>query len=103
MRGHAFESKDLGATWTPLDTGTTLSLMGGTALPDGGAALVGANGVVLVRSSAGAPVALHTFQNQAQETPVLAGVLAQSASQLVVSGEKGVERFAVPASAPAAQ
>lgn len=103
MRGNAFESNDLGSSWTALDTGTQLSLMGGTALPEGGAALVGANGVVLVRPTADAPVALHTFQNKSQETPVLAGVLAQSASELVVSGEKGVERFNVPAPAAVAQ
>jgi photosystem II stability/assembly factor-like uncharacterized protein len=101
MRGNAFESNDLGANWTTVDTGTQLSLMGGTALPDGGAALVGANGVVVVRANASAPLTLHTFETKAQETPVLAGVLAQSASQLVVSGEKGVGSFSVPA--PAAQ
>lgn len=99
MRGNAFESDDLGDTWTTLDTGTTLSLMGGTALPQGGAALVGANGVVVMRTSAEAPLQLHTYQNKAQETPVLAGVLAQSASQLVVSGEKGVGTYSVPAAA----
>ena len=100
MRGNAFESSDLGEHWDTLDTGTQLSLMGGTALPEGGAALVGANGVVVVRANASAPLTLHTFQTKAQETPVLAGVLAQSASQLVVSGEKGVGSFSVPA-APA--
>jgi hypothetical protein len=69
--------------------------MGGVALPDGGAALVGANGVVLHRANASAPVALYTYQTPAQETPVLSGVLAQSGTLLVVSGEKGVGQFQV--------
>jgi photosystem II stability/assembly factor-like uncharacterized protein len=99
MRGNAFESNDLGATWDTIDTGTELSLMSGAALPDGGAVLVGANGIVLIRD-AGGNVAKHTFQNSAQETPVLASVLAQSASELVVGGEKGVGQFQVQAQAP---
>ena len=100
MRGNAFESTDLGTTWNPIDTGTELSLMNGAALPDGGAVLVGANGLVLIRD-AGGTIASHTFQNSAQETPVLASVLAQSASELVVGGEKGVGQFQVQASSPA--
>lgn len=101
MRGNAFESTDLGSSWTRVDTGTQLSLMGGAALPEGGAVLVGANGVVVVRPRAGAAPILHTYETKAQETPVLAGVLALSASQFVVSGEKGVGSFSV--AAPAAQ
>ncbi len=97
MRGNAFESNDLGNTWNAIDTGTELSLMGGDVLPDGGAALVGANGVVLVRANATAPIVLHTFQTAAQETPVLSGVLAQSSTALTVSGEKGVGQFRAPA------
>lgn len=97
MRGNAFESSDLGSTWKAIDTGTELSLMGGDVLPDGGAALVGANGVVLVRANATAPIVLHTYQTAAQETPVLSGVLAQSSTALTVSGEKGVGQFQAPA------
>jgi photosystem II stability/assembly factor-like uncharacterized protein len=93
MRGNAFESSDLGATWTRVDTGVGLSLMGGAALPEGGAVLVGANGVVLIRPAAGAAVTRHTYQTRALETPVLSGVLVQSASALVVGGEKGVGTF----------
>jgi photosystem II stability/assembly factor-like uncharacterized protein len=93
MRGNAFQSDDLGDTWTTLDTGTELSLMGGAPLPEGGVALVGANGVVLIRSAAEGPITRHTFQTAAQETPVLATVLAQSGSELVVGGEKGVGQF----------
>ena len=53
LRGHAYESSDLGEHWNPVPTGTELSLMGGAATADGGAAIVGANGVVLVRGKGG--------------------------------------------------
>ena len=52
LRGHAYESSDLGEHWKPVQTGTELSLLGGAATADGGAAIVGANGVVLVRAKA---------------------------------------------------
>ena len=97
MRGNAFESTDLGTTWQPVQTGTELSLMGGAPLEGGGAVLVGANGVVLHRVAPGQPFRLLTYQTKLQETPVLSSVLAQSASALVVGGEKGVGQFQVPA------
>ncbi|HTI94960.1 MAG TPA: YCF48-related protein, partial [Rudaea sp.] len=56
LRGHVFESTDLGEHWTQVPTGTELSLMGGTALPDDGVAIVGANGIVLLRAKGGQPL-----------------------------------------------
>jgi len=97
MRGNAFESTDLGSSWQPVETGTELSLMGGAALEGGGAVLVGANGAVLHRTAPGQPFRLLTYQTRAQETPVLAGVLPQGTTALVVGGEKGVGQFQVPA------
>ncbi len=97
MRGNAFESHDLGDTWTTLDTGTQLSLMAGAPLENGGAVLVGANGVVLQRPAADQPFRLMTFQTASQETPVLASVLPQTASAMVVGGERGVGQFQVRA------
>jgi photosystem II stability/assembly factor-like uncharacterized protein len=97
MRGNAFESHDLGDTWTTLDTGTQLSLMAGAPLENGGAVLVGANGVVLQRPASDQPFRLMTFQTASQETPVLASVLPQTASAMVVGGERGVGQFQVRA------
>ncbi len=94
MRGNVFESRDLGETWTQIDTDTELSLMGGAAVGAGGFALVGVNGVVLTRANAGAQVANRLYANHAQETPVLAGVLARPDGSLLLAGEKGVDRFA---------
>ena len=91
LRGHAYESTDLGAHWTQVPTGTELSLMGGAVLPDGGAVIVGANGIVLSRSKAGE--ALHSFVVQS------AGIIATAlpidkGPTLLLAGEKGVSNFA---------
>lgn len=93
MRGNAFESRDLGDTWDAIDTGTELSLMGGAAYGDGGFALVGANGAVVVRADAASAPAMQIYANASQETPVLAGVIVRPNRSLVVSGEKGVDAF----------
>jgi photosystem II stability/assembly factor-like uncharacterized protein len=93
LRGHALESNDLGSTWHTVDTGVDLSLMGGTALAQGGAILVGANGVVLRRMTATAPFQRSTYENADKETPVLASVLALADDTFVVCGEKGVDAF----------
>lgn len=93
MRGNAFESHDLGDTWEAIDTGTELSLMSGAAYGDGGFALVGANGAVVVRSDANAAPQVQVYANASQETPVLAGVIVRPNRSLVVSGEKGVDNF----------
>ncbi len=93
MRGNAFESWDLGDSWDAIDTGPELSLMGGVAYGDAGFALVGANGVVVVRADAVSAPDTQVYANASQETPVLAGVIVRPNRSLVVSGEKGVDAF----------
>lgn len=90
LRGHAFESDDLGDHWTEIKTNTELSLLGGTALPGGGAALVGANGLVLVRRAGGEAFKSGTV------TPsgVLAAALSAEGGQaFTVAGENGIGRY----------
>jgi photosystem II stability/assembly factor-like uncharacterized protein len=90
LRGHAFESADLGDRWTQVPTDTELSLMGGTALPDDGAAIVGANGIVLLRAKGGEPLASRVDQP--------AGTIAEAlplgdSGDLLLAGENGVSTF----------
>ena len=89
LRGNVFESADLGSTWTAVDSGTEQSLQGGTVLADGGAALVGSNGVVLVRRSGEEPFVEHSIDGGG----ALADAVATGGSGLVVVGERGVSRF----------
>ena len=93
MRGNAFETTDLGDTWNELDTGTDLSLMGGTPTSNGGMVLVGVNGILVHRASADAPLRHEVFSSAQSGTPVLADVLARGGSDLVVAGERGVSAF----------
>ena len=89
LRGHAFETMDLGEHWTPLPTGTELSLMGGAALASGGAVVVGANGIVLVRDRPGQP--LRTFVDQ--PAGIIAAALPLEGGALLLAGENGVSTF----------
>jgi photosystem II stability/assembly factor-like uncharacterized protein len=92
LRGHAFESTDLGDHWTLVDTRTELSLLGGSATPDGGAVIVGANGIVLVRANRNDH--LRSFVDQS------AGVIATAlpldgGHALLLAGENGLGVFEV--------
>jgi photosystem II stability/assembly factor-like uncharacterized protein len=90
LRGHVYESTDLGAHWTPVETGTELSLMGGAALADGGAVIVGANGVVLSRAKAGE--ALH--RNVDASAGIIASALPlDGGPTLLLAGENGISRL----------
>lgn len=90
LRGHVYESSDLGDHWKQLDTGTELSLMGGAALAGGGSAIVGANGVVLVRAHAGD--ALKSYVDAS--AGILASVLPLGDNgDLLLAGENGVSVF----------
>lgn len=90
LRGHAFETDDLGDTWRELPTATELSLLGGAKLGNGGAALVGANGLVLLRRSAN-----ETFKaGTVQPAGALAAILpVEGGAAFIVAGENGIARY----------
>lgn len=92
LRGHVFETMDLGDTWTPVETGTELSLQGGAALGDGGAVLVGSNGLLAWRNAGDA-----SFQTtKLADAGSLASVLPVGGSgQLVCAGENGIINHAI--------
>jgi photosystem II stability/assembly factor-like uncharacterized protein len=90
LRGHAYESSDLGEHWNQVQTGTELSLMGGVATADGGAAIVGANGVVLVRGKGGE--ALRTLVDQSAGIISTVLPLGQGAT-LLLAGENGASVY----------
>jgi photosystem II stability/assembly factor-like uncharacterized protein len=90
LRGHVYESTDLGEHWTQVPTGTELSLMGGVALPDGGTSIVGANGIVLMRARAGEPLKSYVDESAG----IIAAVLPlANGGGLLIAGENGVSLF----------
>lgn len=93
LRGNVLESHDLGESWTAVDTGVGTSLMGGQALPGGGAILVGANGVVLHRPDGDSPFTETRFEMASGETPNLTGVMPAGDAGFIVVGDKGAGQF----------
>lgn len=93
LRGNVYESRDLGDSWTRVETGITTSLMGGHALDNGGAILVGANGVVLMRPDADSPFTATTFETATGETPLLSNVLPAGDAGFLVIGDKGADLY----------
>jgi photosystem II stability/assembly factor-like uncharacterized protein len=93
LRGNVYESRDLGDSWNRVDTGITTSLMGGHALPGGGAVLVGANGAILMRPDADTPFSATTFQTARGDTPLLSGVVPLGDAGFLVIGDKGADLY----------
>jgi photosystem II stability/assembly factor-like uncharacterized protein len=93
LRGNVYESRDLGDSWTRIETGITTSLMGGYALENGGAVLVGANGAILTRPDAASPFTATAFETASGETPLLSGVLPVDGAGYLVIGDKGADLY----------
>jgi photosystem II stability/assembly factor-like uncharacterized protein len=93
LRGNIYESDDLGDNWHKVDSGVNSSLIGGQALANGGAILVGSNGVVLIRKDAASPFVLSSYHNAAGETPVLANAFDAGNGQFLLIGDKGVDLY----------
>ena len=90
LRGHAFETDNLGDSWKELATDTELSLLGGTKLANGGVALVGANGLVLLRRSATEPLRAGAID----PAGALAAILGiEGGGAFLVAGENGIARY----------
>ncbi|MCX7032954.1 MAG: YCF48-related protein [Arenimonas sp.] len=93
LRGNVYESRNLGDSWTRVETGITTSLMGGYALENGGAVLVGANGAILSRPDADSPFTATAFETASGETPLLSGVLPVDGAGFLVIGDKGADLY----------
>jgi photosystem II stability/assembly factor-like uncharacterized protein len=89
LRGHVYETADLGTHWAEVETNTELTLLGGAALPDGGAVIVGANGIILAR------LAGHDEMHGFIDTPagILAAVVRVGERTVLVAGENGLSTF----------
>jgi photosystem II stability/assembly factor-like uncharacterized protein len=84
MRGHLFRSENAGADWTEVPTDTLAMLTSAVRLPNGGVAITGLAGVLLVSTDGG-----HTFkvEQQADRKGMSSAVLV--GDQLLTVGEGG--------------
>ncbi len=100
LRGNIYESTDRGDSWNKLQSGSNATLMGGVDLLNGGAVLVGANGVVLRRNDAASAFTASVVQTKAGEEPVFAAAASSSDGQLVLVGDKGADLFTANTETP---
>ena len=84
------ESRDQGASWRRLETGSSASIYDATFLADGRAVVVGAGGTVLIETATG------KFEHIAHHLRgSLTAVLARDPHTLVLFGEDGVHTLAL--------
>jgi photosystem II stability/assembly factor-like uncharacterized protein len=91
MRGHVFRTEDGGDSWTEIDTGVQSSLFGGRILADGRLVLVGQSGVVLVSADQG-----RSFRRFDGPDRRGRAAVAEIGGEILLVGEEGVERMALP-------
>jgi photosystem II stability/assembly factor-like uncharacterized protein len=92
LRGHVFRSEDGGRNWTQVETGTT-ALLNAAIRPSPDLVLaVGLAGVMLVSQDGGRS---FTFTQQ-DDRKGLSSLLWLGNGEVIVAGESGVRRLAVP-------
>jgi len=91
LRGNLFSSSDKGDSWSELDSGTTITLTTGMALPDRSVVLAGQAGLILLR-----PAGEQSFRAaQNPDRRVISGIEQQTDGHLLLVGLGGV-RLAQP-------
>ena len=93
LRGNLFRSEDGGSTWAQVATGTTALLNAGAQIDADTVVVVGMAGVVLVSRDGGRSFTLH----QQDDRKALSAVVPSGDGALIVAGEGGVRRLALPA------
>ncbi|WP_321816101.1 MULTISPECIES: YCF48-related protein [unclassified Paraburkholderia] len=101
MRGNVLRSNDDGQTWAHIDSGVGVSYFGATELPGGRLVLVGQGGAIVTSDDGGEHYAVRKAGGVQSLAAVLGEAPGQGAGQvhLLVAGEAGVTRWALPASA----
>ena len=85
MRGHLYRSENAGQDWTEIPTGVLATLTSAVRLPDGGIAITGLAGVLLVSSDGG-----HTFHVEQQPDRKGMSAALPVDGKLLTVGEGGV-------------
>ena len=98
LRGNVLWTDDVRAgKWTRVETGTVQSMFAGAMLPGGEAALVGADGEILLVAPKGGVRKMRGHDERQLGSGTLAGVLVQDGNLLAV-GENGVAIILLPKS-----
>jgi len=92
LRGNLFRSEDGGASWTAIETGTVALLNSGARTDADTVVIVGMAGVQLASHDGGRSFTLH----QREDRRALSAVLPAADGALIIAGEGGVARTALP-------
>ena len=96
LRGNVFESTDAGGSWRKVDSGTDISLIGGTVGPDGTVVLVGSNGTVLSRRAGEAAFNARHIQLGSGQAPALSSAAAADGGRYLLTSDLGAVGANVP-------
>jgi photosystem II stability/assembly factor-like uncharacterized protein len=95
LRGNVFQSDDAGSSWRKIDSGTDISLLGGTVDQNGRIVLVGSNGTLLVMPSGQAAFSVSHIALPNGQTPALSNAIAADTGYLLTS-DLGTVNHTVP-------
>ena len=85
LRGNVFESADAGSSWVKVDSGTDISLQGGTHAEDGTVVLVGSNGSLFVRGPNQAAFTMRHVQLSTGQSPAFSAIIPNSTGYLLTA------------------
>ena len=93
LRGNLYRSEDGGMNWTAIPTGTSVLLNSGARIDEQTVVIAGMAGVLLVSRDGGRSFDL----SQQADRKAFSAVVPSGDGELIVAGEGGVRRLAVPA------
>ena len=96
LRGNLYRSEDGGMNWTAIPTGTSVLLNSGARIDGQTVVIAGMAGVLLVSRDGGRSFGL----SQQADRKAFSAVVPSGDGELIVAGEGGVRRLAVPAGGP---
>lgn len=85
LRGNVYQSDDAGGSWRKIESGTDISLIGGSLGPDGRVVLVGSNGTLLLRSAGQQAFTARHVQFGTGQVPALSAAVAVTGGYLLTS------------------
>lgn len=95
LRGNVFQSDDAGNSWRKIESGTDISLLGGTVDQNGRILLVGSNGTMLSMQAGQSVFSLSNIALPNGQTPALSNAIASDNGYLLTS-DLGTVNHTVP-------
>ena len=85
LRGNVYQSDDAGSSWRKIESGTDISLIGGTVAADGTVLLVGGNGTLALRRPGEAAFSIRHIQLGNGQTPALTSAVGDAGVYVLTS------------------